>query len=231
MGRKIRTVSGLVSALLLVGVFVGTAFGVGTSDLDNNSVTSAKIRDGNVRTPDLDGSAVTSGKIANATIKAADLAPELAKQAGMVNFGASSDLTGNAQELLEFTVTAPGDGVLLLNLTGNSYVERDAAAGTETVTEVILGLCKTSGSPVDPSCGSDGDDNLYLYFADYDNDATDNFTEVISLWRKFNVSAGVNTFYVNVDVNGAFSFDLGACCGGANITAFFSPKSLTMSVV
>jgi len=48
---------------------------VGTVNLKNNAVTSAKIRNGQVATADLRNNAVTSAKVRNGSLRAVDFAP------------------------------------------------------------------------------------------------------------------------------------------------------------
>ncbi len=48
---------------------------VGTINLKNNAVTSAKIRNGQVATADLRNNAVTSAKVRNGSLRAVDFAP------------------------------------------------------------------------------------------------------------------------------------------------------------
>lgn len=49
---------------------------VGTNNIENNAITSPKIRDGAVKTPDIASNAVTSSKISNGAVGTNDLADD-----------------------------------------------------------------------------------------------------------------------------------------------------------
>jgi hypothetical protein len=49
---------------------------IGTSNIQNNAITSPKIRDGAVKTPDIANNAVTTSKISNGAVETSDLADD-----------------------------------------------------------------------------------------------------------------------------------------------------------
>jgi len=49
---------------------------VGTNNIQNNAITSPKIRDGAVKTPDIANNAVTTSKISNGAVETRDLADD-----------------------------------------------------------------------------------------------------------------------------------------------------------
>lgn len=67
----------VTATLALVVALGGTGYAaatIGTNDLKNNAVTSAKIKNGNVTPKDIKSNAITSSKIKNNGVKPADVA-------------------------------------------------------------------------------------------------------------------------------------------------------------
>jgi len=67
---------------LAVGFFVGISFSsvyagvlIGTDDIADDAITSAKIKDRQVKNPDIRGNTIKSGKIKDGTIQGADIDP------------------------------------------------------------------------------------------------------------------------------------------------------------
>ena len=119
---------------------------VGTTELADAAVTSAKIADATIATADLADAAVTSAKIADATIATADIADAAVTSAKLATSGATAGTYGSGTQIPQLTVDNKGRVTAISNVnisaTGG-IVEYDAvntgAATTRTVRVTATG--------------------------------------------------------------------------------------------
>ncbi len=124
-------------------ITIGTTGGneVGTGDIADNSITSAKILDSAVSEADLATDAVTSAKIVDGTIVAADLA------AGAVTTTQIADATITATDLATDSVDADEiavDAVGSAELGANAVTSAEIGDGTILAADIAVGQVVTS---------------------------------------------------------------------------------------
>ncbi len=87
----------VAATLALVVALGGTGYAaatIGTGDIKNNAVTSAKIKNKNVKATDLRGNSVNSAKIKNNTVKDQDVADVVMQDLTLVNGWSAYDGRG-----------------------------------------------------------------------------------------------------------------------------------------
>jgi hypothetical protein len=160
----------VAATLALVVALGGTSYAaatIGTSDIKKNAVTSAKIKNKNVKTVDLKNNAVKSSKIKNGAVKAHDVADIQMQDLTLINgwspwnanrgakYGKSADgvvhLSGGVQQTGAFngiiTILPPG-----YRPTGDhAWISTNLFGGTGPARIVVLTDGRVQVQPTAPA--------------------------------------------------------------------------------
>jgi len=177
---------------------------VGKKDLGKKSVRKKAIDRNAVARKHIRANAVNSGKIANGTVAPSDLAAT-AKPSGGNYSGGDQDalLTSTAQTVRSVTVTAPADGLVVVNASG--YV-----AASTTAVATIVRCSLTTGTGLDFN---------NLIFIKIDASVLEE-SDAFAATRGFPVSAGATTFNLVCD-----EFAGNAGLYDSQMTAIYVPQT------
>ncbi|MBI4224637.1 MAG: hypothetical protein HY609_06845, partial [Deltaproteobacteria bacterium] len=158
VSEAVVTSSGILDRTIL-GIDIATG-GVGTVELANDAVTSAKIKDGEVKEGDLGGDAVTAGKIKDGEVKSAEIAD------GAVGSGELADGAVNSTKISDNSITA-SDLAATLTLADGDFLDLAAIVHNDTALQGLR--LPQAASLTAPTSGEgfvawDSDDNtLQVY--------------------------------------------------------------------
>ncbi len=151
------------------------------------------------------------------------LVPSALPAAGSVNVVMSSTTSTTPVTLGQFTVTAPGPGILQVNVSGAMWLNADATSANALTAYFQLGLCTSPASAA--TCNG-----TYTEYYVQDADNTDglNVTPAFSINGSFPIgAAGPYTFYINANsTNSSWAL---SPWGQTVANVLFVPASLSIS--
>jgi len=145
----------------------------------------------------------------------------LAPAAGSVALSGTT-LSSSPATLDQFSVVAPGPGVLMLQVSGQWWYNLDASSANSATQCFFMGLCDAANTSA--SCGSTWGNYCYQ---DADNISPTNSTMGFAITRTVPIgAAGTYTYYINGQSDGTVSLYLYSY---TSATAIYIPNSLTVT--
>jgi hypothetical protein len=132
----------------------------------------------------------------------------------------TSTISTSAATLGTFTVQAPGNGNLTINVSGLLFINADASSANALIVSYFIGLNTIPASLA-------GATYMQPYVTDPDNFNGDNQTPAYSINATYPVVAGANTFYI-IGATSNSSFTLFPWTS-AMVTVLFTPGTLSIS--
>jgi hypothetical protein len=171
---------------------------VGTGQIANDAITTAKIAAGGVGNADIAADAVTTAKILDGSVGNADIAADavtaskIADEPGFSQEAGETNttyaLTGTGQSFASVTLNAPASGYALVIGSAVSWVVHTSGQWDNN----IFTVSKTSGDVSSANYGL----QIVTVPSVYPTSATE-FRVPVVIHHVFSVTAGSNTFYLN----------------------------------
>ena len=151
------------------------------------------------------------------------LVPSSMPAAGTVSLSLTGTTSTTPATLGQFTVTSPGSGYLMINVSGMFYINADATSANSLTAVFSLGLCTSPASSA--TCDFTYTDH---YVQDADNVDANNQTPTVSLNSTFPTpGAGNYTFYINGNTSNA-AYELWPW-EDVKVNVLFVPNTLTIT--
>ncbi len=171
------------------------------------------------------GTTISSGQVnANFTaLKTAVDTLETIATGSVILSGSTTNTTPT--QLDSFTVNVPGPGTLIVQISGQYFINADAAASESLTVWGNLGLCDTTASSA--ACGNTYQ-LMYLQDAEDASPISINVTPFFTLTRIIPIaSAGARIFYINGEAPSGYSLTL---IGDTKAVAIFLPSTTQLVV-
>lgn len=193
------------------------------SKLATNSVSSTNIVDGTIFGQDIGLSSIGSQHVVNASLGIIDMSAGAIASAGWTELATASTNSTSPVTLDSVEVLAPGPGTLIIQLSGQVYLDADAVSTTSVTAYAELGICDSLNS----SGYCDGTYDPF-FSQDADNISSNNVTKYVNIQRLVFVSAaGPRKFYINGAVGNSSTFLW--LYTGPKVVAIFLPAAMGVS--